>query len=88
MMGSFLILSHVHMSRDLGLHEGDPISPTLYLFFIDTLLQELYEKHPGIQIVNREANVVHDVVAMMQADDLAVVSDGGSSGCDNNLCIQ
>jgi hypothetical protein len=58
---------------DLGLHEGDPISPTLYLLFIDDLLTEIWNKHPGVQIVDCGTGAVSDVVAGMQADDLVVV---------------
>ena len=60
---------------DLGLHEGDPISPTLYLFFIDDLLQEIWRKFPGVQIVDCSTGAVSDVVAAMQADDLVVVCE-------------
>jgi hypothetical protein len=62
-------------SCDLGLHEGDPISPTLYLLFIDELLQEIWRKFPGVQIVDCSTGAVTDVVAAMQADDLVVVCD-------------
>eukprot|EP00775_Hariotina_reticulata_P015269 gene15269-biopygen2950 len=33
-------------TSNVGLHEGDVISPTLYLFFIDDLLREVWTKHP------------------------------------------
>ena len=60
---------------NLGLHEGDPISPTLYLFFIDDLLREICAKHPGVQLVDCSTDAVSDVAAAMQADDLVVVCD-------------
>jgi hypothetical protein len=60
---------------NLRLHEGDPISPTLYLFFIDDLLKEIHAKHPGVQVVDCSTGAVSDVAAAMQADDLVVVCD-------------
>ena len=60
---------------DLGLHEGDPISPTLYLLFINDLLKEIWDKHPGVQIVDCSTGAVSDVVAAMQADDLVVITE-------------
>ncbi len=56
-------------SCDLGLHEGDVISPTLYLFFIDGLLREVENKHPGVTLVGPSRSVV----VAMQADDLVCV---------------
>jgi hypothetical protein len=41
----------VSFSCDLGLHEGDDISPTLYLYFIDDLLHEVHAKHSGITLM-------------------------------------
>jgi hypothetical protein len=60
---------------DLGLHEGDPISPTLYLFFINDMLKEIWDKHPGVQIVDCSTGAISDVVAAMQADDLVVICE-------------
>lgn len=58
---------------DLGLHEGDVISPTLYLYFIDDLLKEVHDKHPGITLLGPRAAPSVAVVAAMQADDFVAV---------------
>jgi len=55
-------------SCDLGLHEGDVISPTLYLFFIDGLLREVSAQHPGVTLLSPMGSSA-SVVAAMQADD-------------------
>ena len=60
-------------SCDLGLHEGDVISPTLYLFFIDDLLREVHAKHPGITLLGPSDEAAGQVVAAMQADDFVAV---------------
>jgi hypothetical protein len=78
--GAQRVVSHDNVmsdvfSCDLGLHEGDPISPTLFLFFIDDLLKEICDKHPGVHVVDCSTGVVSGVVAAMQADDLVVVCD-------------
>ena len=61
-------------SCDLGLHEGDVISPTLYLFFIDGLLKEVHAKHPGVTLLS-PMGIAESVVAAMQADDFVAVCD-------------
>lgn len=58
---------------DLGLHEGDVISPTLYLYFIDDLLHEVHAKHPGITLMGPCDEPASQVVAAMQADDFVAV---------------
>jgi hypothetical protein len=58
---------------DLGLHEGDVISPTLYLYFIDDLLHEVHAKHPGITLMGPCNEPAGKVVAAMQADDFVAV---------------
>ena len=78
--GAKRVVSHdgvvsAEFTCNLGLHEGDPISPTLYLYFIDDLLKEVYAKHPGVQIVDCSTGAVSDVAAAMQADDLVVVCE-------------
>jgi exonuclease III len=60
-------------SSDLGLHEGDVISPTLYLFFIDDLLKEVWEKHPGVALLGPSDSASGKAVAAMQADDFVAV---------------
>jgi hypothetical protein len=58
---------------DLGLHEGDVISPTLYLYFIDDLLHEVHAKHPGITLLGPCGESAGQIVAAMQADDFVAV---------------
>jgi hypothetical protein len=58
---------------DLGLHEGDVISPTLYLYFIDDLLHEVHAKHPGITLMGPSDEPATQVVAAMQGDDFVAV---------------
>jgi hypothetical protein len=58
---------------DLDLHEGDVISPTLYLYFIDDLLHEVHAKHPGITLMSPCGESSGQVVAAMQADDFVAV---------------
>jgi len=61
-------------SSDVGLHEGDVISPTLYLFFIDDLLKEVWSKHPGVNLLGPCDNgAPSKAVAAMQADDFVAV---------------
>ena len=74
---------------DLGLGEGDPLSPLLYTLFINGLLQEVWEKHPGVPLPTKpggnkpgtttsEPESVSDtpnLVALMLADDLVGVAD-------------
>ena len=60
---------------DLGLHEGDVISPTLYLFFIDGLLREVGARHPGVTLLSPTGTTVSAVVGAMQADDFVAVCD-------------
>lgn len=60
---------------DLGLHEGDVISPTLYLFFIDGLLREVSVRHPGVTLLSSAGTPVSAVVGAMQADDFVAVCD-------------
>ena len=42
--------SSEYFSSDLGLAEGDPLSPLLYTLFINGLLKEIWEKHPGVPL--------------------------------------
>jgi hypothetical protein len=64
----------VHLvCRDLGLHEGDVISPTLYLLFINDLLCEVWNKHPGVKLLGPSEDSSNKVVAAMQADDFVAV---------------
>jgi hypothetical protein len=58
---------------DLGLHEGDVISPTLYLLFIDDLLRDVHAKHPGVTLMGPRDEPAGQVVAAMQADDFVAV---------------
>jgi hypothetical protein len=58
---------------DLGLHEGDVISPTLYLHFIDDLLTEVWQKHPGVTLLGPSDRSPARNVAAMQADDFVAV---------------
>lgn len=58
---------------DVGVHEGDCISPTLYLFFADSLLSEVWEKHPGVQLPACADVEPAKVVAAMLADDFVAV---------------
>jgi hypothetical protein len=37
----------LYFVSDLGLAEGDPLSPLLYTLFINGLLKEMWEKHEG-----------------------------------------
>ena len=74
---------------DLGLGEGDPLSPLLYTLFVNGLLQEVWEKHPGVPLptnpggnkpgtTTSEPESVSDtpnLVALMLADDLVGVAD-------------
>ena len=60
-------------SSDLGLHEGDVISPTLYLFFINDLLCEVWNKHPGVTLLGPSEDSSNKAVAAMQADDFVAV---------------
>ena len=60
-------------SSDLGLHEGDVISPTLYLYFINDLLSEVWAKHPGITLLGPSDRSSCKAVAAMQADDFVAV---------------
>lgn len=60
-------------ASDLGLHEGDVISPTLYLFFINDLLTEVWDKHPGVTLLGPCDASNNKAVAAMQADDFVAV---------------
>jgi hypothetical protein len=55
-------------TSNVGLHEGDVISPTLYLYFIDDLLREVWAndtKHPGVTLLGPGTST--QVVAAMHA---------------------
>lgn len=76
--GAKRVVSHEGCTSDafscnLGLHEGDVISPTLYLFFIDDLLKEVHEKHPGVTLLGPCGSQANKAVAAMQADDFVAV---------------
>jgi hypothetical protein len=60
-------------TSNVGLHEGDIISPTLYLYFIDDLLREVWAKHPGVTLLGPGTST--QIVAAMQADDFVAVFD-------------
>jgi hypothetical protein len=60
-------------TSDVGLHEGDVISPTLYLYFVDDLLSEVWEKHPGVTLLGPCDRSPARNVAAMQADDFVAV---------------
>jgi hypothetical protein len=60
------------MHAQVGLHEGDVISPTLYLYFIDDLLREVWAKHPGVTLLGPGTSP--QVVAAMQAVTVTAVS--------------
>eukprot|EP00775_Hariotina_reticulata_P012048 gene12048-biopygen13951 len=62
-------------TSNVGLHEGDVISPTLYLFFIDDLLREVWTKHPGVTVLGSGGDTPGQFVAAMQADDFVAVCD-------------
>ena len=62
-------------TSNVGLHEGDVISPTLYLYFIDDLLREVWAKHPGVTLLGPNGGTSTQVVAAMQADDFVAVCD-------------
>eukprot|EP00775_Hariotina_reticulata_P015172 gene15172-biopygen2043 len=62
-------------TSNVGLHEGDVISPTLYLFFIDDLLREVWTKHPGVTVLGSGGDTPAQFVAAMQADDFVAVCD-------------
>jgi hypothetical protein len=62
-------------TSNVGLHEGDVISPTLYLYFIDDLLREVWAKHPGVTLIGPGGGTSTQVVAAMQADDFVAVCD-------------
>jgi hypothetical protein len=76
--GAQRVVSHDGVVTDtftsnVGLHEGDVISPTLYLYFIDDLLREVWAKHPGVTLLGPGTST--QVVAAMQADDFVAVCD-------------
>jgi hypothetical protein len=68
---------------DVGLGEGDPLSPLLYTLFINGLLEELWEKHPGVPLpcnsqadsTSGQAASTSKVVALMLADDLVGLAE-------------
>eukprot|EP00775_Hariotina_reticulata_P005098 gene5098-biopygen6886 len=62
-------------TSNVGLHEGDVISPTLYLFFIDDLLREVWTKHPGVTVLGSGGDTPAQFVAAMQANDFVAVCD-------------
>ena len=83
--------SSEYFSSDLGLAEGDPLSPLLYTLFINGLLKEIWEKHPGIPLPKEvdnsgsgeqgigraESNIEgrSKLVALMLADDLVGLAE-------------
>jgi hypothetical protein len=81
--------SSAYFASDLGLAEGDPLSPLLYTLFINGLLKEMWEKHEGIplpkgeEVPNAEnmsrdggeTTVTSKMVALMLADDLVGVAE-------------
>jgi hypothetical protein len=76
--GASRVVSHEgcvtdRFSCDLGLHEGDVISPTLYLVDNDDLLREVHAKHPGVTLLGPCGEPAGEVVAAMQADDFVAV---------------
>jgi hypothetical protein len=77
-VGAHRVVSHEGCTSDafsctLGLHEGDVISPTLYLFFIDGLMREIEAQHPGVTLAQGCRRPSQSVAAAMQADDLVCV---------------
>ena len=58
---------------DLGVAQGDPLSPTLYAIFENALLQELHAGH------SMEGSLARGILALLYADDLvgiAFTADG------------
>lgn len=58
---------------DLGLQEGNIISPTLHLFFTDYLLLEVCAKHPGVTLLGLSDKPAGLIVAAMQAAEFIVM---------------
>ena len=83
--------SSEYFSSDLGLAEGDPLSPLLYTLFINGLLKEIWEKHPGVPLPKEvdnsgsgeqgigraDSNIEgrSKLVALMLADDLVGLAE-------------
>jgi hypothetical protein len=52
---------------DLGWEQGDTLATTMFNVFIDSVLQHVWEHHPGVPIPSSAAA---KLVALMHADDL------------------
>ena len=58
-----------------GLIEGSKLSPTLYTFFIDSLLTHLKQKNIGLKIKTNQNNTGIWLGGILYADDLVLLAD-------------
>ena len=66
---------------ELGLAQGDPLSPTLYLVFINSLIEEVANKCQGVSL-----GLAQQLVAQMFADDFTGLSET-AEGVDAMIAV-
>jgi hypothetical protein len=57
----------------VGTVQGSPISPLLFILFIDPLIQRLKKLHLGINLLNKEASCM--ICCLLFADDTALLAE-------------
>jgi hypothetical protein len=60
---------------DMGWEQGDTLATTMFNVHIDTILEEVWETHPGVPIPTTSDNTFQKLVALMYADDFGGLAD-------------
>jgi hypothetical protein len=63
---------------DMGWEQGDTLATTMFNVYIDSVLQHVWETHPGVQIPTTTDEHAK-LVALMYADDLVGLADSATS---------
>lgn len=88
-LDTFILFVDIIFSRifepDMGWEQGDTLATTMLNIFINSVLHNVWDRHPSVPIPATPGSRAGKLVALMYADDLGLADSSDSLQADHTL---